>query len=268
MVAVGRDLEVLAFAGSHIPFILRSITETHGTVLSSKSSEEVKNFMNGIWLVSYLALWIVVIFLLLAMFALVRQVGLLHRRIGPAAARMENEGPEIGELAPELNTLDLQGREVSLGSHRGKQTLLVFISTTCPACEELAPSLRSVWKSERKSLEVLLVTLGGDDMTNRDFVARHKLGNVPFVVSEGLALQYRVFSPPYGVLIDENRVVRAKGVVNHLEHLESLIHAARSGYPSIEKWAQAQRTDNAAMARGALSDNQQAHGGAVLSLDA
>lgn len=198
--------------------------------------------MNGIWLISYLALWVVVLFSLLALFVLARQIGLLHRRFGPANARMENEGLEIGEVAPELNAFDLQGQEVSLGSKRGKETLFVFMSATCPACQELAPALRSISASERGSLEVVVVSLDSDEAKNRDFVARHKLEKIPYVVSQGLSLQYKVFAPPYGLLIDKHGVVRAKGVVNHLEHLESLINAADSGYPSMESWAQSRRT--------------------------
>ncbi len=203
--------------------------------------------MNGIWLISYLALWVVVLFSLLAVFVLARQVGLLHRRFGPANARMENEGLEIGELAPDLNAFDLQGREVSLGSKRGKQTLFVFMSATCPACQELAPALRSIWASERGNLEVVVVSLDSDETRSRDFVARHKLDKIPYIVSQGLSLQYKVFAPPYGLLVDEHRVVRAKGVVNHLEHLESLINAADSGYPTMERWAQSRDTGDTAV---------------------
>lgn len=212
--------------------------------------------MNGIWLVSYLALWLLAALLVLVVAVLARQIGLLHRRLAPSGARMENEGPEIGEVVPELTALDLEGREVTLGSVRRKQTLLLFISATCPTCEELMPAVRSVWKSERNSTEVLMVTLGTDEKRNRDFVARHKLLDIPLIVSESVALQYRVSSPPYGVLVDESRTVRAKGVVNHLEHLESLINAAHSGYPSMENWAESQDERGRRMTLETLSNSQ------------
>ena len=192
--------------------------------------------MNGIWLISYLALWGVVAFLMLAVFVLARQVGLLHRRLAPSGARMENAGPEIGESAPELKMIDLQGREFSLGSTRGKQTLIVFISVTCPSCVKLTPALRSIWKSERDYLEVLLVSLSSGEEKNRDFVERHKLNGIPYVVSTEVGSQYKILAPPYGVLIDEHRVIRAKGVINHLEHLESLLNAGKVGHPSFESY--------------------------------
>jgi methylamine dehydrogenase accessory protein MauD len=197
--------------------------------------------MNGIWLISYLALWLIVALLFLGVVVLARQIGLLHRRLVPASARMMNYGPKIGERAPIVTTVDAQGREVSLGVARGKQTLLVFMSATCPSCAELAPALKSVWKSERDSVEVVVVSLGGDEKTNRNFVTRHKLDDIPYVLSKALGNEYNVLAPPYGVLIDETGVVRSKGVVNHLDHLESLLEAARIGHPSLESWALSQQ---------------------------
>lgn len=215
--------------------------------------------MNGIWLISYLGLWAVVIFALLTIFVLVRQVGLLHRRMGPAVARMENEGPGIGEIIPEMRAFDFEGREIAVGGHRSLQTLLVFLSATCPTCQELAPALRSISKSERNSLELVMVTVDRDERVNRDFISRHKLRDIPLIVSQSLALQLSVVSPPYGVLLDETGEVRAKGVVNHLEHIESLINAARSGYPTIQKWKEAQHERNGLLTIEALPDTRQAH---------
>jgi methylamine dehydrogenase accessory protein MauD len=88
------------------------------------------------------------------------------------------------------------------------------------------------------------VSLSGDAARNREFVARHRLERIPFIISEDLGFQYNVLSPPYAILLDERRIIRAKGVANHLEHLESLINAAQLGYPSMESWAQAQRASH------------------------
>jgi methylamine dehydrogenase accessory protein MauD len=212
--------------------------------------------MDGIWMVSYLALWVVVVFLILTMLVLARQVGLLHRRIAPSVARMENDGPAIGEVMPELNEMDIQGREVHLGAEMGRQTLMLFMSSRCPACQELAPAVRSIASSERRNLSVLMVTMDRDEAANRDFVAKNKLGHIPLIVSEELATLYSVFSPPYGVLIDENRVVKAKGLINQIEHLESLLNAAQMGHASMEQWISRQ-SDETKRALGTMAGSQQ-----------
>ncbi len=201
--------------------------------------------MTGVWFISYLVLWLMVIALLIVVITLARQIGLLHRRLRPHGARMTNAGPEIGEQAPELKGVTLQGRNIALESCRDKQTLLVFVSPTCTSCAELAPALRSIWKSERTTLQVFLVSLSGDEKANREFIARHKLVNIPCIVSRSLGLQYNVTSSPYGVLIDNQGVVRAKGIVNHLEHLESLLNAANMEHASWEDLLRAHQQDEA-----------------------
>lgn len=208
--------------------------------------------MTGTWLISYLALWLVVMLLLFALFVLARQIGLLHRRIGPLGARMTNAGPAVGERVPALHAVDLQGRPVELGYTRGKQTLVVFVSATCTSCTELAPAIRSIWKSERATHDVVLVSLGGDETTNRAFVARHKLSDIPYVVSSDLGLAYQVLTTPYGLLIDQQGILRAKGIVNHLEHLESLLNAAQLGHPSVESFYRAQHGDHSGDTQPAL----------------
>lgn len=202
--------------------------------------------MNGVWLISYLALWLLVIFALVAVLALARQIGLLHRRLSVPSARMESAGPEIGELVPELAARDLLGRKTTLGGARGKQTLLAFVSPRCISCDDLAPALRSVWKSEHRTVEVILVGIGGDEKSNRDFIARHALEDIPFLASNEIGTQYRVLAPPYALLIDKDHKLLAKGVVNHMEHLESLLNVARGGYPSIDAYLEEQyKTDTA-----------------------
>src|SRR5215216_1613130 len=194
------------------------------------------NHMSGIWLVSYFVLWLVVLLLILTVFSLARQIGLLHRRLGIPRARMENAGPRIGDTVPELMATDIHGRESTLGSERNRKTLLAFVSAGCSSCEKLASSLRSVWKSERHHLEVILVSMGGDEKRNRDFVSRHQLDEIPYILDPEIATQYSIQSPPYCLIIDEHRVLRAKGRTNHMEHLESLFNAVELGHPTLESF--------------------------------
>lgn len=200
--------------------------------------------MSSFWFVSHISLWLIVGFLLLAVFTLARQVGLLHRRMPPVGARLMNAGLEIGDQAPEINAVDLQGRPVRLGSAQGKRTLLAFVSPTCQACTDLAPALRSLWKSEQRTVDVVLVSTTGNEETNRRFAKRHRLEDMPFIVSPELGPTYHVAASPYALLIDEHGQVQTKGLVNNREQLESLLHAAELGYPSMEHLLEAKEDDH------------------------
>jgi methylamine dehydrogenase accessory protein MauD len=201
---------------------------------SESNSPEVE--MGGIWLASYVALWLLVLLLLLAVFTMARQIGLLHTRLGPSGARITNAGPEIGDLAPRLTVGDLSGREVTFGGAREKPLLILFITSSCSTCASLAPSIRALWNSERRNLDMIMVSLFSTEEQARGFVKKYKLSNIPCVVSEEVSLEYKVSSPPYGILLDSEGVVRSKGVVNHNEHIDSLLNVLELGHTSMEEW--------------------------------
>ena len=187
--------------------------------------------------VSEVVLWLVVIALSLVVLALARQVGVLHERVAPAGALMMGRGPKIGEAAPEVAVVDRDGRQWQIGQARGdgKSQLVVFVSPTCPVCKSLVPMLKSSRKSEAGWLEILLAS-DGDEPAQAEYIAREELGMFPYVLSTPLGLAYQVGRLPFAVLIDAEGVLRARGLVNSREHLESLFEAKRLGVASLQDY--------------------------------
>lgn len=204
--------------------------------------------MTTIWLISHVALWLVVALLSVLVILLARQMGLIYRRLGSAPARMENDGPAIGESVPEMTVRTLAGETKIIGGSNLISRLLVFVSVGCPACNLVAPAVRAVSKKERSALETLIVSISADERAVRDFVKRNKLLEVPCIISNELAKRYEIHGPPYGVLLDRDGVVRAKGLVNNLDHIESLINAAEIGYASSTAYISAINSSDPALA--------------------
>jgi methylamine dehydrogenase accessory protein MauD len=196
---------------------------------------------------SNVALWFVVIALCLAMLAVVRQLGVLHERIGPVGALMLAKGLTVGELAPKIAAQDLEGRPITVGIARTDEraTLVMFVSPTCPVCKTLLPALKSSLNSERDWLDIILAS-DGDSLDQREFVAAHRLGGFPYLVSAPLGIAYQVGRLPFAVLIDAQGVLRARGIVNSREHLESLFEAKRLGFASIQDYFEAAARHQAA----------------------
>ncbi|HYP24036.1 MAG TPA: hypothetical protein VEV43_10710 [Actinomycetota bacterium] len=119
---------------------------------------------------------------------------------------------------------------------RGKQTLLVFLSTGCDSCDDVAPAVRSIARSESGQTETIVVTPGEADSYDSDFFRRHKLDDLPIVVSQDLAAELGVMTTPYALLVDETGVLRTKGIVNNLDQLVSLFNAVEVGYPSMDAY--------------------------------
>jgi methylamine dehydrogenase accessory protein MauD len=187
--------------------------------------------------VSNVVLWVLVLALCAVVLALVRQLGVLHERIAPAGALMLNKGLKVGEAAPQVQVTDLNGQAHAVGAARadGRSTLLLFVSPTCPVCKSLLPAVKSSGREERGWLDVILAS-DGDLGEQREFVRAQGLERSPYVVSAALGLAYQVSRLPFAALIDEQGVLRARGLVNSREHLESLFEAKRLGVASLQEY--------------------------------
>jgi len=187
--------------------------------------------------VSNIVLWVLVVVLSVVVLALVRQLGVLHERIAPAGALMLNRGLTVGEPAPVLEVAALDGQSLKVGMARsdGRSTLLLFVSPSCPVCKSLLPAVKSSRRDERSWMDVILAS-DGDTSEQREFVHAQGLEGVPYVVSAALGLAYQVSRLPFAALLDEQGVLRARGLVNSREHLESLFEAKRLGVASLQEY--------------------------------
>ena len=61
-----------------------------------------------------------------------------------------------------------------------------------------------------------------------------------FVNGAAIGMAYRVDKLPFAVLLDDQGVIAAKGLVNSREHFESLIVAKETGFASIQSYLKAQ----------------------------
>ncbi len=192
--------------------------------------------MSGILLISHFALWVLVLFLSVAVLTLARQIGLIHQRIKGTGAMTTAEGPEIGATVEAVTAETIDGKFFTIAPTTGKYTMVTVISPVCEACLDLVPALRTLARVHRGSLDVVIVSIAGDVQLNQEFITSNKLHGVPYVLSPQVAKEYKVASPPFTILFDETGIVRAKGVANHLEHLESLITAADTGHATFERF--------------------------------
>ena len=178
---------------------------------------------------------VAVVVLLVGFVALARQVGVLFERIAPMGALVTDSGPVVGVPTPSFRLDSLTGGEVIIGQRSQRSTLVFFLSPICPVCKKLLPVLRAIRDAEREWLDVVLAS-DGERAKHERFVASAQLQSFPYVVSTELGLSYRVARLPFGVLIDSGGVVRAKGLVNNREQLESLFNAQDMKVRSIQDY--------------------------------
>src|SRR3954469_468286 len=107
--------------------------------------------MLTVLIVSQILSWIVILGLGLALVALARQVGVLHVRVAPAGALLTGKGPVVGEAAPVLDALTLEGVSIAIGKTlaKGSRQFLLFVSPPSPLCKALTPIAKIFARREK-----------------------------------------------------------------------------------------------------------------------
>ena len=197
-------------------------------------------------LVSNALLWVLVCVLGLVVLALTRQIGLLHERIAPVGALAVARGPAVGEPIPEFHLESLDGQSVRIGGTQSASghTLLFFLSPTCPVCATLLPTLQRMVETRNDEMRLLCAS-DGPRAEHEAFCREKGIPPSGYILSRELGLSLEVSKLPYAVLIDPTGTIRAKGLVNTREHVESLFEADRLDVASLQDYLETDALDPA-----------------------
>lgn len=188
--------------------------------------------------ISNIVLWITVVVLALLVFALTRQIGILHERVAPAGALMPTSGPKVGELSKQLSLTTIDGSPILVGgpNESGLATFILFISPTCPVCKSLVPTAKSLVKSEGARMQLVFASDGDKLEQHHSYAKDLKLDSYPYLLSEELGRAFEVSKLPFAVLIASDGTLKGKGLVNTREHMESLIESMDTGITSVQEY--------------------------------
>src|SRR5438552_1693700 len=151
--------------------------------------------MDTVWLISYLALWLVVLLLGFLLLGTLRAFGLLRWRLEQLEAttpsRLGRGGLKPGKKAPDFSLPSTEGAAVALHDWAGRQVLLVFTQSGCGPCQRIMPELNRL--QEAGAYQVLVVN-NGDVETARKF-ADTVQARCPVLAQERFSVskQYEVF---------------------------------------------------------------------------
>lgn len=192
--------------------------------------------------VSNIILWLVVLILSMLVFALTRQVGILHERVAPAGALQPTTGPKVGELTKDIQINSLQGEPITIGGPNKDSLalLILFISPTCPVCKTLVPTAKSLVKSENKRIKLAFGSDGEDIEQHKTYIRDLEIETYPYFVSQTVGMYYQVSKLPFAILIGQDGTLQSKGLVNTREHLESLIESMDSGVATVQEYVNTQ----------------------------
>jgi peroxiredoxin/uncharacterized membrane protein YphA (DoxX/SURF4 family) len=118
--------------------------------------------------------------------------------------------PKIGEALPDFSLRDINGNEVTAEDIRGRKTLAVFWSLTCPHCSAMMSDLKA-WNDARGETDPqLLVFSEGSEDDHKAFEL-----TAPIVLDPGYKTSQKLgmFGTPSAVVLDEHgRIATETGV--------------------------------------------------------
>lgn len=174
--------------------------------------------MNGFFLVSYVALWALVVVLAVAVLALYNHFGAMYfsSREGRAG-----QGPELASRPAPFTVAALDGSEVAVPS--GRPALLLLASTDCPECGKLIGPLQEL--ASRRAGELDVAVLCGGPVSRVAGWARGLEAPLRVVADRNFrrAAALGVGITPFLVGLDGDGVVRTKGLVNGEEGLSRAV---------------------------------------------
>jgi len=193
------------------------------------------------WLVSTVLLWGIVLLLAFLLIGMLQAQGRLAWRLEQLEAitprRVGRSGLRPGTRAPDFLCPTTHGEEKRLNDWHGRKVLLVFMQVGCGPCESIIPALNTL--QENTDLRVIVVNNGQTDKV-REWVERVD-ALFPVLVQENheVSRQFQVFATPFAFLIDEQRVVLAKGFVTKRRHLDYLLTSDQPTFRTT--WPRADR---------------------------
>ena len=174
-------------------------------------------------------LMVTIILLMIAIAGLFLRMNQLQGQVlaalssGPVGAAPEDLGLPAGTAAPDFTLPDLAGEPVSLKDFTGKPVLLVFSSTTCPACEKMYSNLKA-FSAARRDLQVVMISRGTAE-ENQQMVAAQGFRFPMSVWDDAVAQRYQAPSTPFFVVVDGQGVIWASGFANTQVELARLLVA-------------------------------------------
>ncbi len=192
--------------------------------------------MTGLWLVSYLVLWAVVLVMGLCLIGILRQLGLIFRQLEPSLPppqpqgespipELENDGPPIGSPLGDLQVDTLNGfGTLTAATLRDRgPLLLMFLSPLCETCQHIVEPLNALAADATHAVGPMVI-MRADESGCRAFLSVFPL-HMP-VVCDGnrtITKGFDVHHNPFGLLYDEGGILIKKGILEGHEHLLALL---------------------------------------------
>jgi len=142
------------------------------------------------------------------------------------------QGAKVGDLAPDFQFYNPEGKPVSLSDLRGKPVMLNFWATWCGPCVSEMPYIQQVYEEwSAKGLMLLAINIGGTPSQVEEFLRNHNL-SLPVLLDtkQVIARKYGIWAIPTTFFIDKDGIIQSVrvGAFPNKEAIESELNKIMS----------------------------------------
>ncbi len=195
--------------------------------------------MTGLWLLSYLALWGLVLLLTLVLVGVLRQLGALYLQLAATAQApagqsqhaeavppLEQDGPPIGAPLPDWArsvTEEAPHADGEQDRSGRRSTLLMFMSPMCETCQHVVDPLNEVAGDPMYDVRPIAV-IRADRPAYEAFLNVFPLRLPALRDSDrALTMELGVHRAPFGLLYDQGGRLVRKGLIESRDDLLALL---------------------------------------------
>lgn len=179
--------------------------------------------MSPFFLVSYVALWVLVVVMAVLLLLLYRHFGMMS--LGTLEG-VQRDGLPVGTVAPAISGITADGTDGGWEPRTGSYQLLMFAAPDCEPCETVMPHVNRIARARDAGVAVAAIVPGPRSEAVR-MVNRY---DPPFLTlaedGSGAFGRFRVRVTPFGFVIGPDGRVLAKGLCGDIGRLGNLLHAA------------------------------------------
>lgn len=183
--------------------------------------------MPGIFYISYIAMWVLLLTEGLLLLLVYRHFGLAT--LGTIEG-VQHDGLKIGERAFPIEGVTTQGEHIQWSPELSHSYLLAFVSPNCGPCERILPFITAL----NSNVEVILVVAGSRMLANK-LKMRFRLSSLMICLAEEeehVYRDYRVRVTPFAFMIGGDGRIRAKGLCDTAEKLQFLLSTNGHNVPA------------------------------------
>jgi peroxiredoxin len=160
--------------------------------------------------ISYIVLWLLVLFQLLLTFALIRRIDTQAKTLSEGVA----SGLTLGTQVPDFTAHTLAGEPITLADQTGKTTVYVVVSPDCKPCKQLLPSINNLGNSRKPPNHQMMIVSLGDKARTEELVTELQL-DLPMAIApreeNSFMVDFKLQGTPTFLLVDAQGKLRASG---------------------------------------------------------